>query len=169
MLRPHAPQQPLQVAPRTGRVAARIGLVDCGVALLDVHDEIAHHLGGTHHALALHLQRRLRRQVPPPAADGLELLQEIHPQQRLPAAEADTAARGDEVEVVHPHAVVELLRSVAHQPLGRLQAATVEAVAATQRTPMERRQRGHPHPVDTQAVTVDAYERYCFHLRITFI
>lgn len=39
----------------------------------------------------------------------------------------------------------------------------VEAVFAPQRTAMEGRQRGHVHAVDSQPVTVDAYEGYSFH------
>ena len=95
--------------------------------------------------------------------DNLEFGDEVHPQQRFAATKADTATRGDEVEVVYTHTVVELLRSVARQLLWRLQTTAVETILAPQRTPMERRQGGHPHPVDTQPVPVDAYERYRLH------
>lgn len=162
MLRADQRQQQGEVVPSAGGVARGIGIVDVRIALLDVDDEVADHLGGASDGFRRHLQRCLRREVPALAANRLELGEEVHPQQRLAAAEADAAARGDEVEVVHPHVVVQLLRRKPPQALRVLQTTAVQAVPAPQRTAVEGRQGGHPHPVDAQPVTVDAYERYTF-------
>ena len=95
-------------------------MVDIWIALLDVDNEVANHLGGLLHRLARHLQRRLGSEVPAFATQLLELGDEVHPQQRLAAAEADTATRGNEIEVVDRDLVVQLLRRVARQPLRRV-------------------------------------------------
>ncbi len=132
-----------EVVPRTDGVATGVGAVDVEIALFDVDNEVANHLGGLLNRRMWHLQRCLGREVPALAAQLLELRDEIHPQQRLAAAEADASTRGDEIEVIDSDLVVKLLGRVTWQTLGSLQTAVVEAVSAPQRTAMESRQRGH--------------------------
>ena len=166
MLRADEGEKQPQVVPCARGVATRVGAVSVGVALLDVDDEVTYYFGGLLHRRTRYLQGCLGREVPALATQLLELRDEVHPQQRLAAAEADAATRGDEVEVVDGHAVVELLWSVSWQVLGGLEAAVVEAVFAPQRAAVEGRQRGHSHTVDSQPMPVDTYERYCFHFGV---
>ena len=95
--------------------------------------------------------------------EALEFLDKRYPQQRFAATETHSAARGNEVKIIHSHQIVELLRCVEGQPFGRLETAMVETIAAVQPTAVKGSQSGDPLTVNPYAVAGYADERYTFH------
>ena len=108
--------------------------------------------------LLWHIEGGLDAQVPICAAQVAELRDEVAAQARFATSKGDATARGQEIDVVDGHLVVEPLRGVDGVVLGIIKRLWVEAELAPQRAGVESHQRGDAVAIGGEAVPDDAYD-----------
>ena len=145
-------QQPLQIVEHATVVLPSVPSVNLGVSILDV-DMVFMDIGQEAlQVVTLHIECGFHSDVPFWGSDAAKVLDELAADGRLAAAEGDSSARSQKIQVVDHHLVKQVFGgNGAPQAIGP-QTMRIQAIPAMQCASVKSDQCGHALPVNSQSM-----------------